>query len=48
VDYKTGQPAPYYAQQLNQYRNLLLEMGFTEVKAFLLYTDSLTLEEVTL
>lgn len=46
VDYKTGKPAAYYAQQLNQYRKLLIEMGFADVKAFLLYTDTLTLEEV--
>jgi len=51
VDYKTGSnPADdtrsKYRNQVKQYKNLLIKMGYPQVKGYLLYTDLLQLEAV--
>lgn len=51
VDYKTGSnPADdtrsKYRNQVKQYKNLLIKMGYPQVKGYLLYTDLLELEAV--
>ncbi|MEO0473127.1 MAG: PD-(D/E)XK nuclease family protein, partial [Bacteroidota bacterium] len=39
VDYKTGQPSPKYAKQLDRYRYALKEMGYGPVKAYIYYLN---------
>jgi len=37
IDYKTGQPNPEHARQVQAYKNLLLQMGYTHVEGYLWY-----------
>lgn len=37
IDYKTGQPNESYQQQLDEYCNLLVQMGYQNVKSRILY-----------
>lgn len=37
VDYKFGAPKPEYSLQIELYRNLMLEMGYSDIKAYLWY-----------
>lgn len=41
LDYKTGQKSSSHRQQLKEYKNLLLQMGYKDVKALLVYLDPL-------
>jgi ATP-dependent exoDNAse (exonuclease V) beta subunit len=40
VDYKTGKQKDDDLQQMNSYMNLLTRMGYAEVKAYLIYTET--------
>ncbi len=46
VDYKTGEREAKHQQQINNYRNLLSDMGYNNIKAQLLYVKEGVLEEV--
>lgn len=46
IDYKTGNPAPKYQSQIAEYATYLKEMGYTDVKAYLYYFQTDTVEEV--
>ena len=47
VDYKTGRPMEKYKNQLTVYSDYLREMGYTDVKKYLLYLEpEVRLEEV--
>ena len=46
VDYKTGERELKHQEQIKNYRNLLTEMGYENVKAQLLYVKEGVLEEV--
>ena len=49
VDYKTGRTMEKYKTQLLQYGSSLEEMGYKEVRKYLLYLEpEVRLEEVTL
>lgn len=37
IDFKFGLPTPKHRKQVEQYKKLLLDMGYTEVKAYLWY-----------
>jgi ATP-dependent helicase/nuclease subunit A len=39
IDFKFGEENKHYAEQIGQYRDLLLEMGYKEVDGFLWYVD---------
>ena len=45
-DFKTGDKQEKYKKQLNQYVNAMLNMGYEDVKSYILYTDSQELELV--
>jgi len=40
VDFKFGEQNPHYAKQINQYKNLLSEMGYENIEAFIWYVDN--------
>ena len=40
VDFKFGEENPHYAKQINQYRNLLSDMGYENIEAFIWYVDN--------
>ena len=46
IDYKTGKEKQKHHQQLNLYGNLLKEMGYNNIKKYLIYTEELKLEEI--
>ena len=46
VDYKTGERETKHQQQINNYRNLLSDMGYKNIKAQLIYVKEGVLEEV--
>ena len=47
VDYKTGRPMEKYKNQLQQYAKSLNEMGYQDVRKYLLYLEpDIRLEEV--
>jgi len=46
VDYKFGEPSPRYRQQAASYRELLRQMGYTDVKSWLWYVEKDIVEEV--
>jgi ATP-dependent exoDNAse (exonuclease V) beta subunit len=39
IDFKFGEENPHYAEQVDQYRNLLTEMGYKDIDAFIWYVD---------
>jgi ATP-dependent exoDNAse (exonuclease V) beta subunit len=39
VDFKFGEENPHYAEQVDQYRNLLIDMGYANIDAFIWYVD---------
>ncbi|MBI5010841.1 MAG: hypothetical protein HZB98_14595 [Bacteroidia bacterium] len=39
IDFKFGAQNHYYIRQINHYRNLLSEMGFENIEAFIWYVD---------
>lgn len=39
IDFKFGKESPGYKVQLDQYRNLLKQMGYTNIEAYLWYVD---------
>jgi len=39
IDFKFGEERSHYAEQVDQYRNLLIEMGYKEIEAFIWYVD---------
>ena len=40
VDFKFGQESPHHINQMKQYCNLLIDMGYDETEACLWYVDS--------
>jgi hypothetical protein len=46
VDFKFGEESDHYFRQLNQYRSLLEEMGYRDVKAYLWYVETANIVEV--
>lgn len=40
VDFKFGEENPHYLSQIRNYKNLLAEMGYFNIEAFLWYVDS--------
>jgi len=45
VDYKFGEPSPRHRQQAADYRQLLLQMGYRDVKSWLWYVEKDIIEE---
>ena len=39
IDFKFGEENPHYAEQVDQYRNLLMDMGYENIEAFIWYVD---------
>jgi len=39
IDFKFGEENPDHADQVNQYRNLLLEMGYRNIEGYIWYID---------
>jgi hypothetical protein len=39
IDFKFGEESPRYADQVDQYRRLLIEMGYGNIEAFIWYVD---------
>ena len=39
IDFKFGEENPHYAEQVDQYRRLLVDMGYNNIKAFIWYVD---------
>jgi ATP-dependent exoDNAse (exonuclease V) beta subunit len=39
IDFKFGEENAHYSVQVNQYRNLLLDMGYQNIEAFIWYVD---------
>jgi ATP-dependent exoDNAse (exonuclease V) beta subunit len=39
IDFKFGEENSHYTDQVDQYRNLLLDMGYKEIDAFIWYVD---------
>jgi CRISPR/Cas system-associated exonuclease Cas4 (RecB family) len=46
IDYKTGQEEEYHRQQLNGYAGKLQQMGYSNIKKYLLYIDEEKVVEV--
>jgi ATP-dependent exoDNAse (exonuclease V) beta subunit len=40
IDFKFGVQNPHYVKQINHYKNLLAEMGFENIEAFIWYVDN--------
>ena len=40
VDFKFGEQNPHYTKQINQYRQLLSDMGYENIEAFIWYVDN--------
>lgn len=45
IDYKFGEPSPRHRQQAADYRQLLLQMGYSDVKSWLWYVEKDIIEE---
>jgi ATP-dependent exoDNAse (exonuclease V) beta subunit len=39
IDFKFGEENPHYAEQVDQYRNLMIDMGYKNIEAFIWYVD---------
>jgi ATP-dependent exoDNAse (exonuclease V) beta subunit len=39
IDFKFGEENPHYAEQVDQYRCLLIDMGYSNIEAFIWYVD---------
>ncbi len=39
IDFKFGDESARYAEQVNQYRQLMTEMGYSGIEAFIWYVD---------
>lgn len=44
LDYKTGEPNDRYKKQLNNYAEVLQQMGYSNIKKKIVYTETLTVE----
>ena len=40
IDYKTGEKSPAHEKQISNYKSLLAQMGYQNIKTFLLYIKS--------
>ena len=40
LDYKTGNPKKQYRNQIIQYSNILLQMGYSNIEKYLIYTNT--------
>jgi ATP-dependent helicase/nuclease subunit A len=39
IDFKFGEENPHYTEQIDQYRNLLIDMGYENIDAYIWYVD---------
>jgi ATP-dependent helicase/nuclease subunit A len=39
IDFKFGEERPHYADQVDQYRRMLVDMGYEDIDAFIWYVD---------
>ncbi len=39
IDFKFGEESPHYSEQINMYRHLLGEMGYSNIEAYIWYVD---------
>jgi ATP-dependent exoDNAse (exonuclease V) beta subunit len=39
IDFKFGDESPHYAEQINLYRHLMAQMGYTNIDAYIWYVD---------
>jgi hypothetical protein len=39
IDFKFGEENSHYSEQVNKYRNLLLDMGYKDIEAYIWYVD---------
>jgi hypothetical protein len=39
IDFKFGEENPHYVEQVKQYRNLLVDMGYSDIEGFIWYVD---------
>jgi hypothetical protein len=46
IDFKFGEENPHYADQVDQYRSLLVDMGYNNIEAFIWYVDKNKIESV--
>jgi ATP-dependent helicase/nuclease subunit A len=46
IDFKFGEESSHYAEQVDQYRRLLSDMGYTNIEAFIWYVDKNKIESV--
>ncbi|MCX6254527.1 MAG: hypothetical protein NTV31_08640, partial [Bacteroidia bacterium] len=46
IDFKFGEENPHYADQVDQYRRLLVDMGYNNIEAFIWYVDKNKIEPV--
>jgi len=44
IDFKFGEENPHYADQVDQYRRLLIDMGYSNIEAFIWYVDKNKIE----
>ncbi len=40
IDYKTGEQSPAHEKQINNYKSLLVQMGYKNIQTYLLYIKS--------
>ena len=46
IDFKTGKENPIYKSQMEKYKNRLSQLGYTQVKASLIYIETQQIEEI--
>ncbi|TVQ94805.1 MAG: hypothetical protein EA393_00445, partial [Bacteroidetes bacterium] len=39
IDYKTGDPYPHHARQINNYASIIKKMGYSDIKKYIVYLD---------
>ena len=39
IDYKTGDPYPHHARQINNYASIINQMGYSDIKKYIVYLD---------
>ena len=46
IDYKTGRPYAHYQKQMDTYSTILRDMGYSEIEAWLFYTDAMKTQQI--
>jgi ATP-dependent exoDNAse (exonuclease V) beta subunit len=39
IDYKTGDPYPHHTRQINNYASIIKQMGYSDIKKYIVYLD---------